>query len=496
VAEIVNTGGAVHVIPTKGREPLPSGFVGIKSSTLETETKRPGLTAILKALTAFGQLCYTRSPYSDRAGLLTLGANFCPPAALLLSLGFDDHATTNMKILFTSLIAVAQALCALSQGDLLKIVSCARSFTSSARDLKCREMPNSPLFGRPYVETLKSCLRDFIDNFAYITTCPGDFTRVGPSPPHDGDINVLMFLLCICLKGITFGAAIVSLNPDGTHTLTTHASLGYTGFNLQSSIAYTRGHFTAAFPANALNKVRGKTFDPSVVHIAIARRLLETTTTDHATTIIQSILNRGYEVFKFPQPPTGASSDNTVIVDGSTSSHAPSSDSTYATTHSSSSGVESLDPLGNDETTSLPSEPLPPRLGGAPRALPTAAATLPSATPSPPPNAQTSEAPQTSAPQASAPSTLTSGALQAPAPDASAQAPATRPSLPRGLNLAPTAQEQAPQPRPPAQTRGRSQGPRLPGTPATAALLQRSTRSSSRIAAAATQAAAANVVSS
>ena len=486
VAEIVATGDALHLVPTKAKEPLPTGFVGIKSSTLETEAKRPGLTAILKALTAFGALCYTRSTYTERAGLLTLGRNLCPPAALLLSLGFDDYSTSNMKILFTSLIAVAQALSALSQDDLLKIVACARSFTSPARDLKCTEMPNRPHFGIPYAESLKSSLRNFITNYAYITSCAGDFTRVGPFPADSGDIDILMFLLCICLKGITFGVAIASLHPDGKHNLTTHASLGYAGFNLQSSICYTTGHFTAAFPSNALHKVRGKTFDPSPVHLLIAQRLLQVTSTSHAAAIIQSILRKpgGYEVFKStPSSPSPATEEVINVEDDSVaSSPASSSDSTYNTSSSASSGAEPLEPLGDDETTSPPSEPLPPRRGGASRAQPTATATQPTATatqPSATPNAQTSEAPQT------------------PAPDASARAPASKVPMPRGLNLAPSApQAPAPQPRPPAQARGRSLGPRLPYSAASAAPLQRTMRSSSRIATAAPKAAAAKIVSS
>lgn len=413
----------VHLVPNATPLALPVGFIPIRqsaattSSTTSMNERYEGLQGIMAAIMAFGAKTFS-TVFQPRAAICTLGRNFCPAAAILLSLGLDDINTFNMKIFFTALIAMANALLSLNDEQLFNFLSAARSFSTMGTG------PSRPHFsanhqadseGRPSCGHVRQLLRKFVSNYSFTMTSEGNFTTEGRKPADEGHMDIFMLLLCACLHQINFGAVIFSYrNPDGTHNFSTHASLGSSSKPWTSFICHTLGHFTATLQSKALfDWVRKGTYRPPALTVQIARRLQEIANKPAvATTITNSILgyiSRGtYKIINMSRPPTPTGAPSIVASDSGTHVSVPDSSatslsasaSTFSPGSSTSSGAESLESLGPDEVREdEASAPLGPRRGGTATTQP-GSAPVPSATPVPAPSAQDAAEPAPTAPVA------------------------------------------------------------------------------------------------
>jgi hypothetical protein len=466
----------VHLVPNTTSPGLPVGFVVVRkdaatSSAVESMYRRyTDLKSIMEAIQSFGAKAFN-TPFLTRAAINTLGRNFCPAAAILLSLGLDDTSTFNMKIFFTAFIAMANVLLSLNDEQLFNFLSATRSYSTMGAG------PSRPHFaathmadreGRPFCDNIRRMLRGFITNYSFIMSCEDNFTKKGRAPAVEGDMDIFMLLLCACLHQINFGAVIFSSrNSNGTHNFTSHAALGSNAQPWASFICHTVGHFSATLPYKALFEwVRRGTYRPPDLTVLITKRLQAIADTPAiATTITNAILDRiskgHYKITTMSPPSTPAdaqpitvsySGSHISVADPSPASSLSASTSIFSPSSSASSDDESLGAPGLDEVREGETPaPLGPRRGRT-AATPPRSAPAPSAAPTP-----------------------------APAPEA------------RGLNLG---QDDATRlrPRPPSRARAPIRGspPARGATPITsarAAPVDTPTRSSARISEAASRAA-------
>ena len=185
-----------------------------------------------------------------------------------------------MKIFFTALIAMANALLSLNDEQLFNLLSATRSYSTMGAGPSRPHFAASQLAdreGRPFCDQIRQLLHKFIANYNFITSSEGNFTKEGRAPAAEGEMDIFMLLLCACLHQINFGAVIFSSrNPDGTHNFATHAALGSIAKPWVSFICHTPGHFSATLPSKSLFEwVRKGTYHPPALSVLIAKRLQE-----------------------------------------------------------------------------------------------------------------------------------------------------------------------------------------------------------------------------